>query len=188
MGYNSIKFVLFLQTFFRLRRSVQENPAPAPLPQLPACIKGRLVRRSVMSVSFNSIFLYTSVLHRDKSRTHFYALGLSDGQPKVLNHLLRHEGVSQKELAEYCLVRPATMTALLRKMISDGLVYRQSLHAANGKRVFGIFLTDAGRELAEKVAQTLDTVSSLALKGFTEQEQEIFISYLQRMCENLENK
>lgn len=73
-------------------------------------------------------------------------------------------------------------------MISDGLVYRQSLHAANGKRVFGIFLTDAGRELAEKVAQTLDTVSSLALKGFTEQEQEIFISYLQRMCENLENK
>ena len=141
-----------------------------------------------MSVSFNSIFLYTSVLHRDKSRTHFYALGLSDGQPKVLNHLLRHEGVSQKELAEYCLVRPATMTALLRKMISDGLVYRQSLHAANGKRVFGIFLTDAGRELAEKVAQTLDTVSSLALKGFTEQEQEIFISYLQRRCENLENK
>ena len=110
MGYNSIKFVLFLQTFFRLRRSVQENPAPAPLPQLPACIKGRLVRRSVMSVSFNSIFLYTSVLHRDKSRTHFYALGLSDGQPKVLNHLLRHEGVSQKELAEYRLVRPATMT------------------------------------------------------------------------------
>ena len=141
-----------------------------------------------MSASFNSTFLYTAVLHRSKSRAHFYTLGLSDGQPKVLGHLLDHEGISQKELAESCHVRPATMTALLRKMLADGLVYRQSLHAANGKRVFGIFLTDAGRELAEKVTQVLDTVSKHALRGFNEEEQEIFISYLQRMSENLENE
>ena len=32
------------------------------------------------------------------------------------------------------------MTALLRKMLDDGLVYRKSLHAENGKRVFGTVL------------------------------------------------
>ena len=141
-----------------------------------------------MSASFNNIFLYTFLLHRSKSRQYFYELGLSDGQPKVLQRLLQHEGVSQKALAEACHVRPATMTALLRKMLADGLVYRQSLHAANGKRVFGIYLTDAGRELAEKVMQSLDKVSQLALQGFSDQELEIFISYLQSMGNNLEKE
>lgn len=102
--------------------------------------------------------------------------------------MLKNEGVSQKALAETCRVRPATMTALLRKMLADGLVYRKSLHAANGKRVFGIYLTDAGRELAEKVDLSVDKVSQIALQGFSDQELEAFISYLQRMGKNLENE
>ena len=90
-----------------------------------------------MPTTLHHKFIPTSVTFRMKGRERYYTLGLSDGQPKVLSWLARCEGISQKDLAEKCNVRPATMTALLRKMLADDLVYRKSLHASNGKRVFG---------------------------------------------------
>lgn len=139
-----------------------------------------------MSKSFQNAFILASVRHRAANHRYYNQLGLSDGQPKVLERLLTYEGMSQKDLAEKCHVRPATMTALLRKMLDDGLVYRKSLHAENGKRVFGIYLTEVGRELADKLKASIDMISEQSLKDFTEEEKEAFFSYLERMAKNLE--
>ncbi len=138
-----------------------------------------------MSSSFHNTFIMASVYHRLANHRFYAQLGLSDGQPKVLERLLRYEGVSQKDLAEKCNVRPATMTALLRKMLDDGLVYRKSLHAENGKRVFGIFLTEVGRDLANRLESAMDEISAQSLKGFSDTEKESFFSFLERMSNNL---
>ena len=138
-----------------------------------------------MPVQLHYKFMPTSIAFRAKGRERCYTLGLSDGQPKVLNWVSKNEGISQKDLAEKCNVRPATMTALLRKMLADDLVYRKSLHAANGKRVFGIFLTDIGRELAEKVDKVTLEVDEIALKDFSEEEKAQFFNFLDRMRANL---
>ena len=140
-----------------------------------------------MSSSFHNTFIMASVYHRLANHRLYTRLGLSDGQPKVLERLLRYEGVSQKDLAEKCNVRPATMTALLRKMLDDGLVFRKSLHAENGKRVFGIFLTEVGRDLANRLESAMDEISEQSLRGFTQEEMDAFYSYLARMSENLRN-
>ena len=38
--------------------------------------------------------------------------GLTSGQPKVLDYLLRHDGALQKEIAIFCHIEPASLTAL----------------------------------------------------------------------------
>ena len=140
-----------------------------------------------MSSSFHNTFITALVYHRLANHRFYTQLGLSDGQPKVLDRLLSCEGSSQKDLAEKCNVRPATMTALLRKMLDDGLVYRKSLHAENGKRVFGIFLTEVGRDIANRLESSMDEITEQSLKGFTQEERDAFFSYLERMSENLRN-
>lgn len=52
------------------------------------------------------------------------ALGLSPGQPKVLEYLLACGQANQKAIAEYCEIEPATVGAILQRMEAVGLVRR----------------------------------------------------------------
>ena len=40
---------------------------------------------------------------------------LTPGQPKILDYLLYHDGVVQKEIASACHIEPATMTSVWRR-------------------------------------------------------------------------
>ena len=51
---------------------------------------------------------------------------LSAGQPKVLEYLIEHDGVAQKDIAEACIIEPATATSLLARMEKTGLIDRRS--------------------------------------------------------------
>ena len=52
-------------------------------------------------------------------------LGLTPGQPKVLEFLLRHGESDQKTIAAYCEIEPATVGSILLRMEEGGLILRR---------------------------------------------------------------
>jgi DNA-binding MarR family transcriptional regulator len=126
----------------------------------------------------------SSSLHRKRSRDAFQAIGLSDGQPKVLAHLLREEGLLQRELATLCMVEPATMTVLLRKMAADELIWKESVRV-QGKRAYRVYLTDKGRSQGKKAWQIVEKLEDDSFRGFSEEEKDQLVSLLLRVFENL---
>lgn len=68
---------------------------------------------------------------------------LSAGQPKVLEYLIEHDGVAQKDIAEACIIEPATATSLLARMEKTGLIDRRGRE--DDKRYILVYLTEKGR-------------------------------------------
>ena len=108
---------------------------------------------------------------------------LSAGQPKVLEYLIEHDGVAQKDIAEACIIEPATATSLLARMEKTGLIDRRSRE--DDKRYILVYLTEKGRARAEASVNVLSDVEEHVFEGFSDAEREAFISYLERVNGNL---
>ncbi|THD42270.1 MAG: MarR family transcriptional regulator [Bradyrhizobium sp.] len=75
-------------------------------------------------------------------------IGLSVPQCDVLTTLTEAEGVSQQTLAERLYVTKGNISGLLDRLESAGLVERRSIAA--DRRQYAIYLTQSGREAAER--------------------------------------
>ncbi|MBO4414912.1 MAG: MarR family transcriptional regulator [Lachnospiraceae bacterium] len=132
------------------------------------------------------IYLFNA--HKKYNTQRFHSLGLSTGQPKVLSILLQNEGFVQKDLAERCMVEPATMTTLLRRMEQNGLIYKKATFGTNGKRAMSVFLTEKGRELALKVEEMARESDEMCLSTLTPEERTIMCTAMQKARLTLEEK
>lgn len=108
---------------------------------------------------------------------------LSIGQPKVLEYLFSHDGAIQKDIAYACQIEPATLTSLLSRMEKGGLVERKC--KTGDKRYICVYLTDFGRKNSEDVVKAFDYLESIALKDFSKEETEQFITFLKKVNNNL---
>ena len=111
---------------------------------------------------------------------------LSTGQPKVLAYLKSHEGKCQKEVAEACLIEPGSLTILLNRMEKQGMIERR-FQGGNRKTRY-IYLTDFGKEMADKVIACFYEVENMAFNGFTEEEIKSFRELSEKIANNLELK
>lgn len=110
-------------------------------------------------------------------------LGLSTGQPKILDFLSRHEGCMQKDLAALCDIEPATVSRLLDKMGADGLIQRTPVEG--DKRALSLALTEQGKERQALMREIRIELEAQELEGFSPEEQVQFFGYLNRLYDNL---
>ncbi len=110
-------------------------------------------------------------------------LGLSPGQPKILEFLEYNNGCEQKEIAKACEIEPATVTNLLARMEKVGLIERKQLNG--NRRSLHVFLTREGEIVTQKVLKIFDEVRKKAFEGFTVEQQEGTIRLLTKMVDNL---
>lgn len=109
--------------------------------------------------------------------------GLTSGQPKVLEYLSDHDGAVQKDIARACYIDPATVTSLLSRMEKSELITRQI--NADNRRFWNVYLTSKGKEEAEHVVSTFKQIEQLALDGFSNEEIDALLDYLERIRKNL---
>lgn len=136
---------------------------------------------------FHHYLLKTYNLHKKKNLGYFHSLGLSQGQPKMLEILLFRNGCSQKELADACELQPATISSLIKKMENDNLIYRTPETCKDGTHVTRIFLTQHGKALADKVLQCVDSIENQCFQGFTKEEKTNFLASMEQIYHNLKN-
>lgn len=116
----------------------------------------------------------------------FTALGLTlgQGQPRILIRLLQGDGLTQRELADACMLDAATLSRALDRLEEMGLIRREE-HPGS-RRSYLVRLTDAGREKAAQVQEGFDQVDDLLCQGFSQAELDRLHGDLERLRDNMD--
>lgn len=107
-------------------------------------------------------------------------LGLTSGQPKVLEFLLQHQEADQKTIAAHCEIEPATMGSILLRMEHAGLISRRQREG--DRRSLLVSLTEQGKEAACRMADIFRAAEDRATAAFTAAELDALLKGLDRLC------
>ena len=108
------------------------------------------------------------------------AIGLSPGQPKVLECLMHHGEWNQKAIATYCEIEPATVGSILLRMERDGLI-RRTQRDGNRRSLY-VSLTPLGLEQGQKMEEIFRQADLRAASQLTLAEQQTLCSLLTSVC------
>ncbi|MDF2542432.1 MAG: MarR family transcriptional regulator [Herbinix sp.] len=111
-------------------------------------------------------------------------LNLYPGQPQLLARIKEMEGVTQKELACKHFVKPATITGMLMKLEEKHLVYREP--DKEDKRIMRVYLTEEGKELADRSKKIMNELTIRLFDGFTEEELHQYITLTKKIIKNVQ--
>ena len=81
-----------------------------------------------MEQSFHYQLMAVQSLVQKKILEQLSDTNLTIGQPKVLEYLGHHDGMSQKDIARACHIEPGSMTSILNRMEDKNLIERKMLH------------------------------------------------------------
>jgi DNA-binding MarR family transcriptional regulator len=116
-----------------------------------------LKKQLITQLIESSRFLRNYVDHRAKSR------GTTRAQWIVLFRLREQEGLSQVDLADVLELQPISLVRLLDRLVEHGLVERRS--DPRDRRANRLFLTVAGRQLADDLDSLRDAIATDVLQG-----------------------
>jgi len=116
-----------------------------------------LKKQFITQLIESSRLLRNYVDHRAKSR------GTTRAQWIVLFRLREQEGLSQVDLADVLELQPISLVRLLDRLVAHGLVERRS--DPRDRRANRLFLTVAGRQLADDLDSLRDAIATDVLQG-----------------------
>ena len=109
--------------------------------------------------------------------------GLTPGQPKILDYLLHHDGAIQKEIAIFCHIEPASLTAILNGMEAKGYIERKT--SPSNRRSLHVYLTETGKKYADRLNLEFARIEAEALTDFNEAEAQQLQELLGRVYQNM---
>jgi MarR family transcriptional regulator for hemolysin len=116
-----------------------------------------LKKQFITQLIESSRLLRNYVDHRAKSR------GTTRAQWIVLFRLREQEGLSQVDLADVLELQPISLVRPLDRLVEHGLVERRS--DPRDRRANRLFLTVAGRQLADDLDSLRDAIATDVLQG-----------------------
>ena len=136
-----------------------------------------------MDASVHYLSMINHMIVQKKLMEQLKDTGLTLGQPKVLDYLKDHDGVSQKEIAAGCLIEAGSLTSILNRMEEKGLIERKILNG--NRRTFHIFMTESGKKNQKLVEEAFKKIEKTALNDISEEEQKLFMDIFCRIYRNL---
>ena len=97
-------------------------------------------------------------------------LGLTPGQPKILEFLREAQEADQKTIAEHCEIEQATAGSILMRMEEAELIHRRQ--RKGNRRSLYVSLTEKGMQAAENMQAVFDKTDELAASALTAEELE----------------
>lgn len=135
----------------------------------------------------NYIGYYMKVIQRSLTSLYNKKLEkyeLTSAQLSVIWALLKNDGLTQKEVAEYARITPATLTDLVDSLVSKGFVIR--IHDEKDARIKRLFLTNAGKQLKDVSIDIINYMEQVLCEGFSEEERLLLLSWMKKIYNNLE--
>lgn len=114
------------------------------------------------------------------------ALGLLPGQPKILEYLSEHDGSRATDICAGCVLDKSTMTSLLSRMESDGLIERR--RSETDGRSSGVWLTARGAETARRMRSSIAEVDTAVKEALGAEEYRRLARMLREVTVIFENR
>lgn len=134
--------------------------------------------------SFAQITLYNKLIKEmdDLYRVYAKNCNLSETAFWILYCIRgREEAFTQREICEYWFYTPQTVNSALKNMTEEGLL---TLRAEEGNRKNKrIYLTEKGKETAERIVVPLMDAERRPLAALGEQEEEVFLQTMKKHTE-----
>ncbi len=124
-----------------------------------------------------------TLLHRYRISTALSGLNIYRGQPEILEYLKEHGGCSQRELADFLGVTPASIATSLKRMSKAGFIERTPDEA--DRRINRMRLTEKGEATRKAGKAECDKIDKLMFSGFSDDEISVFSDMLSRIGKNL---
>ena len=110
-------------------------------------------------------------------------IGLTTPQMRSLAVLSLIDGILIRELAVYAVVQQSTLSRALEALDKTGLIRR--VRDENDSRATRLFITDAGREVYERLWPHMSKASDAMFKGINDTERRAFVASLQTILRNI---
>jgi MarR family transcriptional regulator, transcriptional regulator for hemolysin len=138
-------------------------------------LKKQLITQLVES----SRLLRNYIDHRAKGR------GTTRAQWIVLFRLREQEGLSQVDLADVLELQPISLVRLLDRLVEHGLVERR--HDPRDRRANRLFLTTAGRQLADDLDSLRESIATDVLQDISVEAIETSLQTLQDVKDRIKS-
>lgn len=141
---------------------------------------------TIQKQSLREILFQIELLKRRKVQRFLLDIGLTpgQGQARILVYLSSHSSVTQKEIADRCMLDVTTMSRVLNKLEEMGLISRQ--RDPGCRRAYQIGLTEAGRQKAEEVNRGFERLEEMLCRELSEEEIGSLMTGLKKVKESLE--
>lgn len=123
---------------------------------------------------------------RSRSGAHLSRIGLHPGQEAVLKVLAESDGRTMSQLALALGVQPPTVTKMVTRLTSQGLVERQL--AEHDGRLARVYLTEDGHERIQLVDRAWKRLEREALAGMDDKDRKKLRKLLRVIEKNLSSK
>ncbi|MBY0099728.1 MarR family winged helix-turn-helix transcriptional regulator [Mesobacillus maritimus] len=118
------------------------------------------------------------------SNIEFKEYDLTKGQYLYLVRICEHPGIIQEKVAELIKVDRTTASRAIRKLESNGFIEKKD--DDHNRKIKKLFPTEKGKKVYPFIIKEHEYSNRVALAGFTENEQEIIQTLLQRVRNNIE--
>lgn len=141
---------------------------------------------TIQKQSLREILFQIELLKRRKVQRFLLDIGLTpgQGQARILAYLSSHSSVTQKEIADRCMLDVTTMSRVLNKLEEMGLISRQ--RDPGCRRAYQIGLTEAGQQKAEEVNRGFERLEEMLCRELSEEEIGSLTTGLKKVKESLE--
>ena len=108
-------------------------------------------------------------------------IGLTAGQPKVLECLLAYGEMNQKSIADCCEIEAATVGSILSRMERDGLIVRTQREG--NRRALYVSLSPQGKRKAQEMQCIFQRADEWAMSPLSMDEQEQLLTLLRKLAQ-----
>jgi len=112
-------------------------------------------------------------------------LDITVPQFQVLRRLWEGDGVLTSVVAKDICSSSSTLTGLLDRLESKGLVERRP--SSDDRRAMYIWLKEAGKDLQQPLMDIIKEIDEKALAGFSDNQKNQFLKALEKVGNNLES-
>lgn len=134
--------------------------------------------------SLHYLLMKTQALFSRKILSEASKIGLTSGQPKILDFLLEYKEADQKTIAAYCEIEQATVGSILLRMETAGLVIRRQKEG--NRRSLFVSLTEKGKQAAEKIKVIFRNAETQAVSDLSDDEINLLKETLTKICGNMQ--
>ncbi|MGN1279432.1 MAG: MarR family winged helix-turn-helix transcriptional regulator [Limosilactobacillus sp.] len=134
-----------------------------------------------MTVTDEEFFRRLAGLVKDINNTIHYSARPSNfrGQGRIIELIARHEGCTQRELANLAQIKPGSLTQVLERLERNQYVTRR--RNEQDRRIRRVYLTDQGRRFHVRLNKHRIAFADRLLSEVTPQEREQFIRVVDKM-------